>query len=31
MDATPEEVGLINRCDEAHTWEARVAAGTLPK
>ena len=31
MDATPEEVGLINRCDEANTWEARVAAGTLPK
>jgi hypothetical protein len=31
MDDTPEETDLINRCDEAKTWEARLAAGTLPK
>ena len=31
MDDTPEETELINRCEEAQTWEARVAAGTLPK
>ena len=31
MDDTPEETELINRCDEAQTWEARFAAGTLPK
>jgi hypothetical protein len=31
MDDTPEETDLINRCDEAQTWEARLAAGTLPK
>jgi hypothetical protein len=31
MDDTPEETGLINRCDEAQTYEARLAAGTLPK
>lgn len=31
MDDTPEETDLINRCDEAQTWEARRAAGTLPK
>lgn len=31
MAQTPEEAGLINRCDEAQTYEARLAAGTLPK
>ena len=31
MDDTPEETGLINRCDEAQTYEARLALGTLPK
>ena len=31
MDPTPESTGLVNRCDEAQTWEARLAAGTLPK
>jgi hypothetical protein len=31
MDDTPEETELINRCDEAGTYEARLAAGTLPK
>ena len=31
MDDTPEETNLINRCDEAQTWEARLAAGSLPK
>jgi hypothetical protein len=31
MDDTPEETELINRCDEAQTYEARLAAGTLPK
>ena len=31
MDATPEGTGLINRCDEAGTYEARLAAGTLPR
>ena len=31
MDATPEGTGLINRCDEDQTYEARLAAGTLPK
>ena len=31
MDATPEETGLVNRCDEAQTYEARLAAGTLPR
>jgi len=30
MDATPEAAGLINRCDETQTYEARLAAGTLP-
>ena len=24
-------VGLINRCDEAQTYDARLAAGTLPR
>ena len=28
---TPEATDLINRCDEAQTYEARFAAGTLPK
>lgn len=31
MDDTPEETELINRCDEVQTYEARLAAGTLPK
>jgi hypothetical protein len=31
MDDTPEETDLINRCDEAGTYEARLAAGTLPE
>ena len=31
MDKTPDETGLVNRCDESQTWDARVAAGTLPK
>jgi len=31
MDSTPKATGLINRCDEAQTYEARLAAGTLPK
>jgi len=31
MDDTPEETELINRCDEAQTYEARLATGTLPK
>jgi hypothetical protein len=31
MDATPEAAGLINRCDESQTYDARFAAGTLPK
>jgi hypothetical protein len=31
MDDTPDETTLINRCDEAQTYEARLAAGTLPK
>lgn len=31
MDSTPEEAGLINRCDESQTYEGRLAAGTLPK
>jgi hypothetical protein len=30
MDESPEATGLINRCDEAQTYEARSAAGTLP-
>ena len=30
MDPTPEATILINRCDEAQTYEARLAAGTLP-
>ena len=31
MDSTPEATALVNRCDEAQTYEARLAAGTLPK
>lgn len=31
MDDTPEETTLINRCDESRTYEARLAAGTLPR
>jgi len=31
MSDTPEAAGLINRCDEDQTYEARFAAGTLPK
>ena len=31
MDASPEETTLINRCREDQTWEARRAAGTLPR
>jgi hypothetical protein len=30
MDSTAETTGLINRCDEDGTYEARLAAGTLP-
>ena len=30
MDDTAEATDLINRCDEAQTYEARSAAGTLP-
>jgi hypothetical protein len=26
----PESTTLINRCDEDQTYEARLAAGTLP-
>ena len=31
MDPTPEDTGLINRCDEAQTYEARLEAGTVPR
>ncbi len=31
MAGTPEAATLINRCDEAQTYEARLSAGTLPK
>ncbi len=32
MSADPEEVTLVNRCDEEQTYEARLAAGeTLPE
>lgn len=31
VDATPESTTLVNRCDEAQTYEARLAAGTLPR
>lgn len=30
MDSTPETTDLVNRCDEDQTYEARLAAGTLP-
>jgi hypothetical protein len=30
MDSTPETTNLVNRCDEDQTYEARLAAGTLP-
>ena len=30
MDSSAESAGLINRCDEGQTYEARQAAGTLP-
>ena len=30
MDSTAEETQLVNRCNEAQTYEARLAAGTLP-
>lgn len=31
MDPTPETTTLVNRCDEGQTYEARLAAGTLPR
>ena len=31
MDSTPKATELVNRCDEAQTYDARLAAGTLPK
>ena len=31
MDSTPEATTLVNRCDDAQTYEARLAAGTLPR
>lgn len=30
MDPTPEATNLVNRCDESQTYEARLAASTLP-
>jgi len=30
MDATAEDTTLVNRCGEDQTYEARLAAGTLP-
>ncbi len=30
MDPSPETTTLINRCDEAGTYQARLIAGTLP-
>ena len=30
MDSTPETTELVNRCNEDQTYEARLAAGTLP-
>lgn len=30
MDQTPEVTTVVNRCDEGETYEARLAAGTLP-
>ena len=31
MSDRPEEATLINRCNEEQTYEARLAAGTLPR
>ena len=31
MDVAPEATGLVNRCDETATYEARLVAGTLPR
>jgi hypothetical protein len=31
MDDSPESTTLVNRCDESQTYEARLAAGTLPR
>ena len=31
MAETPERATLINRCEEGQTYEARLAAGTLPE
>jgi hypothetical protein len=31
MDPTPDRTTLINRCSEDQTYEARLAAGTLPR
>ena len=30
MDPTPEATALINRCDEAQTYESRLVTGMLP-
>ena len=30
MDDSPESTTLVNRCNEDQTYEARLAAGTLP-
>jgi hypothetical protein len=30
MDDLAESTTLVNRCDESETYEARLAAGTLP-
>lgn len=31
MDDSAEATGLINRCNEDQTYEARLRAGTLPR
>ena len=31
IDSLPEGIQLVNRCDEAQTYELRLAAGTLPR
>ena len=31
MESTPETTTLVNRCDETETYEARLAAGTVPR
>lgn len=31
MDDSAEDTDLINRCDEVQTYEARLAAGTVPR